>query len=125
MPQNNRKKHIVCRKCKTRFTGAYCPYCGAENGVGRVHHARGGLLGGVLRFLLSLIALVILLAVAFITLDYIASAQGDAHTTVRAILDSARNAIPQSILVYYASFKTAYLDHWIAAIVEFFRVLFG
>ena len=125
MPQNNRKKHIVCRKCKTRFTGAYCPYCGAENGVGRVHHARGGLLGGVLRFLLSLVALVILLAVAFITLDYIASAQGDAHTTVRAILDSARNAIPKAWLDAYATFKTAYLDHWITTIVEFFRVLFG
>ena len=125
MPQNNRKKHIVCLKCKTRFTGTYCPYCGAENGVGRVHRARGGLLGGVIRFLLSLVALAILLAVAFIALDYIASAQGDAHTTVRAILDSARNAIPKAWLDAYATFKTARLDNWIAAIVEFFRVLFG
>ena len=93
--------------------------------VGRVHHARGGLLGGVLRFLLSLVALVILLAVAFITLDYIASAQGDAHTTVRAILDSARNAIPQGVLDAYASFKAAYLDHWVADVTGFFNVLFG
>lgn len=125
MPQKNRKKHIVCRKCKTRFTGTYCPYCGAENGVSRMHRIQGGLIGGVLRFLLSLVGLAILLAVAFIALDYIASAQGDAHTTVRAILDSARNAIPKAWLDAYATFKVAYLDHWIAAIVEFFRVLFG
>ena len=125
MPQSNRKRHIVCRKCKTRFTGTYCPYCGAENGVGRFHRGRGGLLGGLLRFLVSMVALALLLFAAFATLDYIASAQGDAHTTVRAILDSARNAIPRAWLDAYATFKTARLDNWIAAIVEFFRVLFG
>ena len=125
MPQNNRKKHIVCRKCKTRFTGTYCPYCGAENGVGRFHRGRGGLLGGVLRFLVSLVALALLLFAAFAALDYIASASGDSHSTARAILDSARNAIPKSVLDAYASFKAAYLDRWVAGVTDFFRVLFG
>ena len=125
MPQNNRKKHIVCRKCKTRFTGTYCPYCGAENGVGRFHRGRGGLLGGVLRFLISLAALALLLFATFAALDYIASASGDSHSTARAILDSARNAIPQAWLDAYAAFKAAYLDRWVAGVTDFFRVLFG
>jgi hypothetical protein len=125
MPQSNRKRHIVCRKCKTRFTGTYCPYCGAENGVGRFHRGRGGLLGGVIRFLLSLVALALLLFVAFAALDYIASAAGDSHSTARAILDSVRYAVPQAWLAAYAAFKAAYLDHWVAAITGFFRVLFG
>ena len=74
MPRNNRKPHIVCRRCKTRFTGAYCPYCGAENGSARASLTRGGIIGGLLRFLFSLLMLALLLAIAFIVLDYIASA---------------------------------------------------
>ena len=125
MPQNNRKKHTVCRKCKTRFTGNYCPYCGAEKGLNHVHPSRGGLLGGVLRFLLSLVVLALLLAATFAVLDYVASASGDHNSTARAILDSARNAIPQGALDAYASFKAAYLNHWVAAVSDFFSVLFG
>jgi hypothetical protein len=125
MPQNVRKPHTVCRRCKTRFTGVYCPYCGAENGAARTVRGRGGLLGGILRFLLSLVALAIILAVAFIALDYIASASGDGHGAARAILDSARNAIPQSVLDTYAAIKVQFLDRWIAAITAFFGVLFS
>jgi len=125
MPQNMRKVHIVCRRCKTRFTGAYCPYCGAEKGAPRALGSRGGLLGGLLRFLLSLAVLALILAVTFILLDYSASAEGDRHGAARAILDSARFAIPQSVLDYYAGLKVLFLDGWIAAIQEFFRVLFG
>ncbi|NTU77398.1 MAG: hypothetical protein HGA90_06255 [Alphaproteobacteria bacterium] len=86
MPQKTRKVHIVCRRCKTRFTGAYCPYCGAEKGTPRVLGGRGGLLGGLLRFLLSLAVLALILTVTFICLDYSASAQGDRHGAARAIL---------------------------------------
>ena len=125
MPQKTRKVHIVCRRCKTRFTGAYCPYCGAEKGTPRVLGGRGGLLGGLLRFLLSLAVLALILTVTFICLDYSASAQGDRHGAARAILDSARFAIPKSVLDWYAQMKTLFLDHWIAEISEFFTVLFS
>lgn len=125
MPQNTRKAHIVCRRCKTRFSGTYCPYCGAEKGTPKALGSRGGLLGGLLRFVLSLFALALILVVAFIVLDYSASAAGDRHGAARAILDSARYAIPQGILDWYAQMKTLFLDHWIAEITEFFTILFS
>ena len=125
MPRNNRKPHIVCRRCKTRFTGAYCPYCGAENGSARASLTRGGIIGGLLRFLFSLLVLALLLAIAFIVLDYIASASGDSSGAARAILDSARYAIPKSVLDGYAELKEQFLDQWVAHIIEFFRVLFS
>ena len=125
MPQNTRKVHIVCRRCKTRFTGIYCPYCGAEKGAPSALGSRGGLLSGFLRFLLSLIALALILIVAFVALDYSASAAGDRHGAARAILDSARYAIPKSLLDLYAQAKTAFLDRWIAAVSEFFSILLG
>lgn len=124
MPQSVRKQYMVCKQCKTRFSGAYCPYCGAENGVKRAHRG-SGLIGGLLQFVLSLIVLALFIAVAFVVLDYTASASGDGAGAARAILDSARNAIPKSALDYYAAIKAQYLDRWVAAIVEFFTVVFG
>ena len=125
MPRNTRKPHIVCRRCKTRFTGAYCPYCGAENGSARASLTRGGIIGGLLRFLFSLLILALLLSIAFIVLDYIASASGDSSGAARAILDSARYAIPKSVLDGYAEMKAQFLDQWVTQIIDFFRVLFG
>jgi len=125
MLRNTRKPHIVCRRCKTRFTGAYCPYCGAENGAARAGLCRGGLLGGLFRFLFSLAVLAVILAIAFIALDYTASASGDVHGAARAILDSARYAIPKQVLDAYAAIKAQFLDRWITHIIEFFRVLFS
>jgi hypothetical protein len=125
MPQNTRKVHIVCRRCKTRFSGAYCPYCGAEKGAPKALRSRGGLLGGLLRFLFSLLALALILIVTFVALDYSASAAGGHHGAARAILDSARYAIPKSVLDLYAQAKTMFLDHWIAEITEFFTILFS
>ena len=125
MPRNTRKPHIVCRRCKTRFTGAYCPYCGAENGSARASLTRGGIIGGLLRFLFSLLILALLLSIAFIVLDYIASASGDSSGAARAILDSARYAIPKSVLDGYAEMKVQFLDQWVTQIIDFFRVLFG
>ena len=125
MPRNNRKPHIVCRRCKSRFAGAYCPYCGAENGSARASLTRGGIIGGLLRFLFSLLILALLLSIAFIVLDYIASASGDSSGAARAILDSARYAIPKSVLDGYAEMKVQFLDQWVTQIIDFFRVLFG
>ena len=124
MPQSVRKQYTVCKECKTRFSGVYCPYCGAENGVKRARRG-GGLVSGLLQFILSLVVLALFIAVAFIVLDYTASASGDTSGAARAILDSARNAIPRSALDYYAAFKAQYLDRWVAAIIEFFTVVFG
>ena len=124
MPRNARKAHIVCRRCKTRFAGAYCPYCGAENGAVSLR-SRGGLFSSLLRFLLSLVLLAVILLITFIVLDYTASAQGDRHGAARAILDSARYAIPQSVLDYYAALKIQFLNSWIDAIKDFFVTVFG
>ncbi len=125
MPQSTHRAHIVCRRCKTRFSGTYCPYCGAEKGAPKAIGSRGGLLGGLLRFLFSLVLLALILILAFIVLDYSASAAGDRHGAARAILDSARYAIPKSMLGWYAQMKTLFLDHWIAEITEFFTILFS
>ena len=125
MPQKTRKVHIVCRRCKTRFSGTYCPYCGAEKGTPKALGSRGGLLCGLLRLLFSLLALALILVIAFVVLDYSASAAGDRHGAARAILDSARYAIPKGVLDLYAQAKSAFLDRWIAAVSEFFSILLG
>ncbi|HWQ97054.1 MAG TPA: hypothetical protein VN538_03005 [Clostridia bacterium] len=80
---------------------------------------------GLLRFLLSLVILAVILLITFIVLDYTASAQGDRHGAARAILDSARYAIPQSVLDYYAALKIQFLNSWIDAIKDFFVTVFG
>ena len=114
MPRKTRKKHRVCSSCNTRFTGHYCPYCGAEYGKKRILRARGGLLSGLLRFLLSLAAICLLFAIAFVALDYFASAPGGAHSTAQAVFASIQNGLPQNVLNLYASVKSAYLEPMIA-----------
>ena len=126
MQQNVRKQHVVCKNCKARFTGAYCPFCGAESGIKRPHRGGGGLLGGVFQFVFTLVVLAVLVAVAFIVLDYVASASGDGHSAARAILDSVRNALPKSACwTITPRSKRKYLDGWVASIVSFFHVLFS
>jgi len=124
MPQKARKQYIVCRSCNTRFTGTYCPYCGVEGGEKRARRGHGGLFSGLLQFIASLCLLALILVVTFVVLDYAASAAGDGHTAARAILDSVRNAIPQSVLDAYASFKAQYLDRFVTAVVDFFNTVF-
>ncbi len=125
MPQTARKQTTVCRNCSTRFFGTYCPYCGAENGEKHARRGRGGLFGGLLQFVGSLLLLALALLFTFVVLDYAASAAGDGASTARAILDSVRNAVPQSALDMYAAVKAQYLDRWVAAIVDFFNVVFS
>ncbi|MEZ4508360.1 MAG: hypothetical protein R2881_01495 [Eubacteriales bacterium] len=43
------------------------------------------------------------------------------YRRARAILDSVRNAIPQSVLDAYASFKSRHLDVIVATVVDFFN----
>jgi len=118
MPRKTRKKHRVCSSCNTRFTGHYCPYCGAEYGKKRILRARGGLLSGLLRFLLSLAALCLLFAIAFVTLDYFASEQGGAHSTAQAIFTSIQNALPGGFLSAYQTFRERYLGKLIAQTIQ-------
>ncbi len=109
MPRKIRKKHRVCSNCNTRFTGRYCPYCGAENGRKHVL-SDGGFFIGLLRFILSLILLALILAVVLIALDYIAAADNGAHTAAAAIVTSVKNALPQNVLTLYTNIKSAYIQ---------------
>lgn len=125
MPQKTRKQYTVCRSCSTRFTGTYCPYCGLEYGEKRPRRGHGGFFASLLRFIASLLLLALILVGTFVVLDYAASAAGDGHTAARAILDSVRNAVPQSALDAYASFKAQYLDRIVSAVVDFFNTAFA
>lgn len=109
MPKKRRRKYRVCQSCHTRFTGRYCPFCGAEGGKKRLFRS-GGFIAGLLRFLLALILLALIFCAALIALDYFASTDGGAHTTAEAILNSVKNALPQSWLDVYASAKQRWLD---------------
>jgi hypothetical protein len=108
MPRNGRKKHRVCKNCGTRFSGRYCPYCGAECGKPRALRS-GGFVAGAFRLLLSLIVLALFLFVVFVALDFFASSGDGAHTTAQAVLSSVENALPKRFLDAYAMFKESYL----------------
>ena len=113
MQRKPRKKRRACKSCGVRFSGHYCPYCGAEGG--RRHTPRSnGFVVGLLRFLLSLAALAILLALAFVVLDYVAASGEGTHTTAIAIVESVKNALPKEALLVYTSIKETYLDKWLA-----------
>ncbi len=109
MQRKPRKKRRACKNCGVRFSGRYCPYCGAENG--RKHPLRSnGVVVVLLRFLLSLLALAVLLFVAFVVLDYVAASGDGAHTTAIAIVESVKNALPEKIIDLYSEIQTNYLD---------------
>ena len=108
MPRNGRKKHRICKNCGTRFSGRYCPYCGAECGKPRALRS-GGFIAGAFRLLLSLIVLALFLFVVFAALDLFASSGDGSHTTAQAVLSSVENALPKRILDAYAVFKESCL----------------
>lgn len=109
MQRKTRKKRRVCKSCKTRFSGRYCPYCGAE--YGHRHAMRSsGFFVGLLRFLLSILILAVVLLLVFAALDYVAAADGGKHTTAIAIVSSVENALPERYLRFYAEIKSSYLD---------------
>ena len=65
--ENPVKNVVPAKTAGVRFSGRYCPYCGAEKG--RKHPLRSnGIVVVLLRFLLSLLVLAVLLFVAFVVL---------------------------------------------------------
>ena len=110
MQRKPRKKRRACKNCGVRFSGRYCPYCGAENG--RKHPLRSnGVVVVFLRFLLSLLALAVLLFVAFVVLDYVAASGDGTHTTAIAIVESVKNALPEKVLAVYTNLKENTLNN--------------
>lgn len=104
MPAASHKKPHICKRCKTRFRGQYCPYCGAECGSHQLSTG-GGILLGLLRFVFTLVILCVVLAVAIAILDSTAYAHDPAHTSAYAILFSIRNAVPPDALAVYDSVR--------------------
>lgn len=101
MPKKRPKNTHICKRCKTRFRGRFCPYCGAEYGA----HLHGGPHGGValslLKFILTLILLAAALVLAIAILDSTAYAHNPDNATAYAIIGSIRNAIPPDALTAY------------------------
>ena len=127
MPAATHKKPHICKRCKTRFRGQYCPYCGAEYGA-RHFSTGGGILLGLLRFVLTLAILCIVLVLAIAILDSTAYAHDPANASVYAILSSIRNAVPPDALAVYDSVREQSLDALriaFAAVRDFFAEVFS
>ena len=116
MQRKHRKKRRACNNCGVRFSGRYCPYCGAEKGRKQPLRSNGFVVV-LLRFLLSLLLVALILLFAFVALDYRSTADDGAHTTAIAIVSSVKNALPECAVQIYTSYKTNYLD------VLFFDIL--
>jgi hypothetical protein len=101
MPKKHRKHPHICKRCKTRFRGRFCPYCGAEYGAPARIGARGGLFASLLRFLFTLVLLAAALLLAIAILDSTAYAHDPDHASVYAVIGSIRNAVPSDILAKY------------------------
>ncbi len=109
MPSSAHKNPHICKRCKTRFRGQYCPYCGAEYGA-RSLSVGGGILLGLLRFVFTLVILCVVLVLAIAILDSTAYAHDPAHASAYAILFSIRNAVPSDALAVYDSVREQALD---------------
>lgn len=126
MPSSHKKPHI-CKRCKTRFRGQYCPYCGTEYGA-RSLSVGGGILLGLLRFVFTLVILCVILVLAIAILDSTAYAHDPAHTSAYAILFSIRNAVPPDVLAVYDSAREQALSALkiaYSAIEDFFTEVFS
>lgn len=120
MRRNCHRKHRVCKNCGTRFTGRYCPYCGAEHGKLRALRS-GGFAIGLLRFVLLLIALALFLFLLFVVLDFLSSAEGGAHATAQAVFSSIKNALPENMTSVYADFRELCLSPVFAFLASLLR----
>ena len=113
----------ICKRCKTRFRGQFCPYCGTEYGAHLHGRPHGGVLLSLLKFILTLVLLAAALLLAIAILDSTAYAHDPAHATAYAVIGSIRNAVPPDALAVYdaaresalAALKNAY-----AAVRAFF-----
>jgi len=127
MPSAAHKKPHICKRCKTRFRGQYCPYCGAEYGAHQLSTG-GGILLGLLRFVFTLIMLCVVLVLAIAILDSTAYAHDPANASVYAILSSIRNAVPPDALTVYDSVREQALDALriaFTAVRDFFAEVFS
>lgn len=102
----------ACKQCHTRFEGKFCPYCGAEPGGRRGKGRPVGFFGGLMRFIGSLLALSVVLALALVALDCTAYAHDPSHATIYAIVQSVRNAIPANVLAVYDELKLQAAEIW-------------
>ena len=105
----------ACKRCHGKFEGRFCPYCGAERGSRYGAGRPVGFFGGLLRFITSLLALVVVLAVILIALDCTPYASDPAHATIYAVVQSMRNAFPPAALAVYDSVKAQAFEavrHW-------------
>jgi hypothetical protein len=110
MSRSSQRKPHICKQCKTRFRGQYCPYCGAE--YGRRHgSASRGVAGGLFRFIGTLLLLAVVVLLALAVLDCTPYANDPNHPTIYAIVTSIRNAIPSSALMQYESIKAKALGY--------------
>ena len=128
MPSKRRKNLHVCKRCKTRFKGRFCPYCGTEFGARAHGRPRGGVLLGLVKFLLTLALLAAALLLAIAILDSTAYAHDPAHATVYAVIGSIRNAVPPDALAVYDAARISALDALktaFAAVKNFFSEAFS
>ena len=127
MSSSAHKKPHICKRCKTRFRGQYCPYCGAEYGAHQLSTG-GGILLGLLRFVLTLAVLCIVLVLAIAILDSTAYAHDPANASVYAILSSIRNAVSPDVLAVYDSAREQALSALkiaYSAVKDFFTEVFS
>ena len=123
MPKKRRKHMHICKRCKTRFHGQFCPYCGAEYGAPARLAARGGVLLGLLKFALTLLVLAAALVAAIAILDSTRYAHDPANASVYAVIGSIRNAVPPDALAVYDAAREralAALQNAYAAVRAFF-----
>jgi len=111
MARSSRKKMHTCKECKTRFSGQYCPYCGAEYGTGRRRSGSRGIAGGLFHFIGTLLILALVVLLALIVLDCTPYASDPNHPTIYAIVTSVRNAIPSGALLEYEQLKAKALSY--------------
>jgi len=112
----NRNIHI-CKQCQTRFRGPFCPYCGAEYGASRRRTDSGGIVGGVFRFIGTLLVLALILLIALVILDSTPYAHNPNNATAYAILSSIRNAIPAGALAKYEVVRSNVFN-FVAGVLE-------
>ena len=118
MPKKHHKTMHICKRCKTRFRGQFCPYCGTEYGAHLHGRPRGGVLLSLLKFILTLVLLAAALLLAVAILDSTAYAHNPDNATAYAIIGSIRNAVNPDALAAYDAARESTLrfltDLWAA-----------
>lgn len=128
MPKKHRKPMHICKRCKTRFRGQFCPYCGAEFGARARLATHGGVLLGLLKLVFTLLLLAAALVAVIAILDSTKYAHDPANASVYAVIGSIRNAVPPDALAIYDAARTSALSALksaYAAVSSFFSETFS